>query len=256
MRTLSISCIVVVLLCLSAIAARGAADKSLVLYFAFDEGEEGNIVKDLSDHGNNGIIKGNPKLVPGKFGTALDLDGVGDTVEVPHHESLNMTTAVTMEMWVKVAAAGGDSNQAGIEKGGWELGEYSLYPVYGGGTLAQFNDLPEGCDDENIGQSIRHEKWRHLAGVWDGEKISLYVDGLLDRSVDCKGELGTNVRSVYIGSRNGGERFLIATVDEVRVYNRALTVEEIKIDMETPGVIAVAPAEKMAVCWGEVKRGY
>jgi hypothetical protein len=232
----------------------GAVDKSLVLYLTFDEGA-GDTVTDATDYGNNGVIKGNPAWVAGKFGTALDLDGIGDTIEIPHHESLNITTAVTMEMWVKVAKAGGDSNQAGIEKGGWEVGEYSLYPVYGGNTLAQFNDLPEGCDDEKIGPSIRNGNWRHLAAVWDGTNISLYIDGDVVISGECEGELGTNVRSVYIGSRNGAERFLIATVDEVRIYNRALTREEILLDMETSG-LSVSSVEKIAISWGKVKQGY
>lgn len=244
-----------VLLCLFAITAKGAADGALVLYLMFDEGA-GKTANDSSDYGNNGVIKGNPKWVPGKFGTALDLDGTGDTIEVPHHASLDITTAVTMEMWLRVAAAGGDGNQAGIEKGGWETGEYSLYPVYSNNTLAQFNDLPENCDDEKIGPSIRNGNWRHLAGVWDGTNISLYIDGDVVISGECEGELGTNVKSVYIGSRNGAERFLIAAVDEVRIYNRALTKEEIQVDMETSGFISVSPTERMAICWGKVKKGY
>ena len=131
-----------------------------------------------------------------------------------------------------------------------------MYPVYGGGTLAQFNDLPDGCDDEGVGPDIRGDGgWHHLAAVWDGKIIYLYIDGKETRVTPCAGELGTNVRDVYIGSRNGGERFLIATVDEVRIYNRALTPEEIALDMETSG-LSVSPIEKMAVSWGKVKQQY
>jgi len=254
MKKLSIICLILILLCLSAVATRSETDRSLLLYFMFDEGE-GGIAVDSSDYGNNGVIKGDPKWVEGRFGTALDLDGVGDTIEIPHNDGLNITTAITMEMWVRMANAGGDTNQAGIEKGGWEAGEYSLYPLYNAGTIAQFNDLPENCDDENIGPNIRNGEWRHLAGVWDGKAISLYVDGDMVRSAPCEGELLTNMKNVYIGSRNGGERFLIATVDEVRLYNRALTEEEIKTDMETSG-LSVSPAEKTAICWGRMKKGY
>ena len=254
MKTLSMSCIVAILLCLFSVTAESGTDKSLLFYFMFDEGG-GGTAKDATAYGNDGIIKGDPEWVDGKFGKALELDGTGDTIEIPHNAGLNITTAVTMEMWIKAAESGGDGNQAGIEKGGWEIGEYSLYPVYGGNTLAQFNDLPDGCDDEKIGPSIRNGNWRHLAGVWDGANILLYIDGEVVISGKCEGELGTNVKSVYIGSRNGGERFLIAAVDEVRLYNRALTEEEIKTDMETSG-LSVSPAEKMAICWGEVKDEY
>ena len=244
-----------VLLCLFVITVNGAADESLVLYLMFDEGQ-GDDVTDFSLYQNHGFTEGNPKWVAGRFGTALELDGSGDTVKIAHADSLNITTAVTLEMWVKVATSGGDSNQAGIEKGIWETGEYSLYPVYGGNTLAQFNDLPEGCDDENIGRSIRDNQWHHLAGVWDGEKIYLYIDAKLDKSASCKGELATNTKDLYIGSRAGNERFLIATVDEVRIYNRALTAEEIRRDMETSAVPFVSPSEALAICWGKVKQAY
>jgi len=157
-----------------------------------------------------------------------------------------------------MAKIGGNPNQqVGIEKGLWEAGEYSLYPIYNGGTLAQFNDLPDNCDDDNVGPDIRDGEWHHMAGVWDGKTIYLYIDGAVAASMPCAGELLTNEKSVYIGSRNGvGDRFLIATVDEVRVYNRGLTEEEVNIDMETAGIISVAPAEKMAISWGEVKQGY
>lgn len=253
MKTTFISCIVVILLCMS-VAARGETDKSLLFYFMFDDAEE-DITLDATDYGNDGIIKGNPEVVEGKFGTALNLDGVGDTIEIPHNDGLNITTAVTLEMWIRIANVGGESNQAGIEKGIWEAGEYSLYPVYGGGTLAQFNDLPDGCDDEAIGPNIQDGEWHHLAGVWDGETIYLYIDGKEVRKLACDGELSTNAKNVYIGSRDGSQRFLMATVDEVRLYNRALTLDEIEIDMETSG-LAVSPGDKMAISWGKVKQGY
>jgi hypothetical protein len=255
MRMLAISCVIVASVCLSVVAARSDVDESLVVYLMFDEGQ-GGIVADASSYHNDGVIKGNPKWVAGQFGTALDLDGIGDTVEIAHADSLNITTAVTMEMWVKVATAGGDGNQAGIEKGLWEGGEYSLYPVYGGGTLAQFNDLPEGCDDEITGRNMRDNAWHHLAGVWDGDMIFLYMDGKVDRSSPCKGELATNQKNVYVGSRAGNQRFLIATVDEVRIYNRGLTEEEIQRDMETSGILAVSSSGALATRWGEVKRAY
>ena len=257
MKTIFISCIVVTLLCLSVVAAKGANDKALLFYFMFEE-EEDNMAVDTSDYANNGIIKGNPEIVEGVFGSALELDGTQDTIEIPHNDGLNITTAVTMEMWVRMQPdAGGNANQAGIEKGGWVAGEYSLYPLYNGGIIAQFNDLPDNCDDENTGPGIRNGEWRHLAAVWDGKVITLYIDGEKSNSAICEGELLTNASSVYIGSRNGNDRMLVGAIDEVRLYNRALTRKEIEIDMVTTSTnLAVSPAEKMAVSWGEIKQGY
>lgn len=238
--------------------AIGAIDKSLLLYLTFDS-DSANAVKDLSSYSNDGIIRGNPKKVEGIFGFALELNGTTDTIEIPHDDSLNIEKSVTMQMWVKLLAAGKSDNQAGIEKGGWETGEYSLYAFYvpGNASAVQFKDLPESCGDANsgnLGKNLKDDKWHHLAGVWDGKKIFLYTDGVLVMSVDCSGSLGTNTKSVFIGSRNGTERFLQGAVDEVRLYNRALSEEEVKKDMNTFGKISVSPLMNLATCWGEVKK--
>jgi hypothetical protein len=241
--------------------ATGAVDESLVLYLTFDA-DDGKTVKDLSSHHNDGSIKGNPKRVEGIFGSALELNGSGDSVEVPHSNSLSMDDAVTLEMWVKLAAGGADVNQVGIEKGGWEPGEYSLYAFYvpGNGTAMQFNDLPVDCADANsgnLGPNLKDDKWHHIAGVWDGKMISLYTDGELSLEFGCNGgKLKENTKSVYIGSRNGGERFLTGVVDEVMIYSRALSKAEINEDMETLGRLSVSPSGKLATSWGEVRQMY
>jgi hypothetical protein len=253
MKVWAISCAMMIFVFPSISTAMGITDESLVLHLTFDEGK-GNTVADDSIHQNNGSIMGNPKWVNGKFGSALSFDGAGDTVEIKHADILNTTTAVTMEMWVKTPG-GAEVKQAGIEKGIWAVGEYSLYPVYEGGTVVQFYDLPPACGDAGIkGRGIMDDKWHYLAGVWDGKTIYLYIDGELEKSGACAGSLGTTKQGLYIGSRVGNERFLTGTVDEVRMYDRALTQAEIQKDMETFGKYAVSPSGKLAVCWGEVKQ--
>jgi len=239
----------------------GMADNSLVLYLTFDE-DDGAIVKDLSSYNNNGSIVGNPIQVEGIFESALEFNGTTDSVEIPDSNSLAITKAITLEMWVKLPNDGANTNNVGIEKGGWEPGEYSLYVFYvpGNGTAMQFRDLPEACADANsgfLGPNLKDDQWHHIAGTWDGKVISLYTDGDLSMSVDCgTGPLQRNKNPVYIGARNGSERFLKGIVDEVRIYDRALSESEIKKDMETLGGLSVSPSGKLAVLWGEVRQTY
>ncbi len=80
-----------------------AVDDSLVLYLTFDE-DQGKEVNDLTVYGNDGDIKGNPNKVDGIFGSALEFNGSTDSVEIPHSDSLNMTKAFTIEMWVNLAS--------------------------------------------------------------------------------------------------------------------------------------------------------
>jgi len=238
-----------------------AVDNSLVLYFTFDE-DQGDAVTDLSSHHNDGIMKGNPVRVEGIFGSALEFDGTTTSVEIPHSASLGITEAITLEMWVELPNDGLNVNNVGIEKGGWEPGEYSLYAFYvpGNGSAMQFGDLPEACGDANsgnLGPGLKDDQWHHIAGTWDGTTISIYTDGELSIEFGCKGgPLQINNKSVFIGARNGAERFLKGVVDEVRIYNRTLSQDEIKKDMETLGGLAVFPSGKIAYLWGEVKRAY
>jgi len=257
MKTYFLICFIVVSMFLLANTAMSMVDNSLVFYLTFDA-DDGKTVKDISPNHNDGTVKGNPKQVEGIFGSALELNGTTDSIEIPHNDSLNMTTAVTMEMWLKLAAEGPSANQVGMEKGGWEPGEYSLYAYYvpGNKSAVQFNDLPVACADANsgnLGQDIKDGKWHHLTGVWDSKKIFIYTDGILDISWECGGKLNTNNKSLYIGARNGAERLLQGVVDEVRLYNRALSEAEVKKDMETLGGLSVSPMGKLAVCWGAVK---
>ena len=241
-------------LCLFTSTAIGIEDDSLVLHLTFDEGAGDEVIDD-SIYSNSGTIKGTPEWVDGKSGTALAFDGGGDSVEIPSSDSLNITDSITMEMWVKIPA-GGEIKQPGMEKGGWAIGEYSLYPAYEGGTVIQFFDLPPACGDAGIrGRGIQDDQWHYIAGTWDGTTISLYIDGDLETSGKCAGKLKTSNQAVHIGSRLARERFLTGNVDEVRVYNRALTQAEIKKDMQTFGALDVSSTlQNLAICWGEVKR--
>lgn len=261
MTRLTKSCIVIslMLICLFISTAKSmAANDSLVLHLIFDEGKGDTVADDTTYH-NDGIIKGDPQWVDGKSDFALQFDGVDDTVEIPHADSLNMTDAVTIEMWVKLDADGPNSNQVGIEKGGWEAGEYGLYAFYvpGNGSAMQFKDLPADCGDANagyLGPNIKDGKWHYIAGTWDGDTISLYTDGELNESWECQeGSLEENDKSVYIASRLGNKRLLKGLVDEVRIYNRTLSQSEIQDDMESFGPSAISPSEKMSVCWGRIK---
>jgi len=69
-------------------------DNSLVLYLPFDEGT-GDIAKDGSGNGNDGVLNGKPKWVEGKYGSALEFDGKTNYVEVPFSDTLNITENLT-----------------------------------------------------------------------------------------------------------------------------------------------------------------
>lgn len=231
-----------------------AQDKSVVLYLPFDE-NKGNVTKDISGNGNDAEFRGKPKWAPaGKFGSAIEF-GTGNFLEVKNHPSLQLTTAMTIEIWSKILGDTGD-NQSGVEKEpAWLTGEYNLLPVYAGGILLQIFDLPEPCNDEAIGPSaILDKDWHFVVGTWDGKIIKMYLDGKKTNELPCVGALQKGNGFLYIGCRGGAGRWVNGFLDEVKMYNRALTEKEIRADMDDPrGNMAVDPRHKLATSWGMIK---
>ena len=226
------------------------AAQKLVLHLSFDA-LKGKVASDLSEFGNDVTFKGSPKLQEGVFGKALKLDG--ETYgEIADHDSLDIVDGVTIEFWAIVE--GGDGTQSGVEKGiSWGPGLYNLAANYrGSSTLLQFFDLPDQCDDENTGPGIQDGRWHFLAGTWDGKTIRLYVDGKLEAEMKCAGELSPNDDPLFIGARGGQRRFLTGALDEIKMYNYALTEEELLQDMTDP-IQPVDAKDKLATRWGRLK---
>jgi len=224
----------------------------MVLHLPFDEGS-GTFAGDMSKFKNDCTLKGSPKWIDGKFGKALELDGKS-WGEVGDADSLDLTKALTIEAWVKLYG-GGEGTQSAVEKGSaWIDGEYNLAALYSNGTILQIKDLPEECNDENIGTNIQDNKWHFLVGVWDGTSIKLYLDGKLDKEMPCAGTIKTNTEPLFIGARGGTQRFVIGALDEIKIYNYGLTLDQILKDMENPHhTTAVSPQSKLTSTWSSIK---
>ena len=245
-------CVICVLVFLPAIVrSQEPVAQDLVLYLPFDD-FDGNIASDHSAFGNDATFTADVELIDGKFGKALSFDGASSG-KIPDDPSLDIVDAVTIEFWAIVNA--GEVIQSGVEKGNaWVPGLYNLAALYNGATILQFVDLPEPCNDDNLGPSIQDGTWHFLVGTWNGKQIKLYIDGELEAEMGCNGELSPNNDPLYIGARAGSERFLNGALDEVKMYNYALTDDEILQDMAGPGEVqAISPADKLADLWGRVK---
>ena len=224
--------------------------QELVLHLSFDE-LNGDVAKDRSEFGNDATFKGKPKLIDGVFGQALEFDGK-TSGQIPDHASLDIVDGITIEFWVIVK--GGEAIQSGVEKGvAWVSGLYNLAALYNGGTILQFFDLPDACNDDNIGPSIQDGEWHFLAGTWDGDDILLYIDGELEAEMPCKGELKPNDDPLFIGARGGSGRFLTGALDEIKMYNYALTKAALLKDMEEPVSLHVDAHDKLTTVWARLK---
>jgi len=199
----------------------------LVAWWKLDDNTE-DIAVDLSDNGNDGNLVGDASLTQGLIGGAYKFDGDGDYVDIGNAAALNITNQITVSAWIKVDTF--DSNyQAIVTKGdsAWRLqrdeGNNNLEFACTGVDVpgAEWSGI-FGTKDVNDGQ------WHHAVGVYDGNMMRLYVDGDLDVSSKASGTIQINNKPVYIGEnaeRPG--RYWNGLIDDVQVYNYALTSDEI-----------------------------
>ncbi len=199
----------------------------LVAWWKLDDGS-GDIAADSSGNGHNGTLAGDTSWVDGIDGGALAFDGDGDYVDIGKDPSFDIKNQITVSAWIKVNAF--DRNwQAIVAKGdrAWRLqrnaGESTLEFACSG-LVVPGTDWGQiyGNADVNDGH------WHHIAGVYDEEKIYLYIDGNLDASAEAPGNIRVNDEPVYIGENSQTpNRFWNGLIDDVRIYSYALSAEEI-----------------------------
>lgn len=263
-------CLTMVLVTLFCFVSLGkAADEGLVAYYSFDEGE-GNALHDLSGKGNDGVIHG-AKWVEGMYGKALEFDGVDDYVSIGNKDLLKFGSATdfSIELLVKPK---GDSLAFIIGD------EYGVKPYPGYGIFYRYKDefnfvLADGPNFMNVpagsmGSSLN--KWTYLVAVADRDGDGyLYINGDLVSSANVS-KIG-NINHDYnfeIGRRNTGTQYFKGTIDEVHIYNRILTKEEIfqniiskvetKIAQLNKEKIKTTPIEKIVASAKDIlkKKGY
>lgn len=202
------------------------AQHGIVAKYSFDEGA-GTVVRDGSGNGHNGIIHG-AKYVDLQEGSALEFDGSDDYVEIPAAAALRLSKALTVEAWVnpKVSSTGAVVSKNGCST----LRQNYLLAFDESGVLFEL------VEDPDLGKPvgsrrIENDKWHHITGTFDGATRKIYVDGELHGTVDGTFVPGTLDCPLYIGAMvYGGSlgHHFFGQIDDVRVYNRALSGDEIQ----------------------------
>jgi uncharacterized protein YjdB len=208
----------------------------LVAAYAFNEGV-GNTVTDASGHGNTGTISGATWTASGKFGGALSFNGSSSWVTVNDAASIDLTNGVTLEAWVKLSTVTGWQAVVIKERPGGLI--YALYAANTNqsGPVAA---LHTSSDTNLYGPPpLPVNTWAHVAATYDGATLRLYVNGVQVNSQAFSGQMPLSASPLRIGGDSVWGEYFNGAIDEVRVYNRALSAAEIQTDMNTP--ITTAP---------------
>jgi hypothetical protein len=234
-----------------------AMPEDLVLYMSFDEGTvDGDEVIDVSTYGNNGTVVGAPKVVDGYRNEALDFNGSSDSVEIVTSESLAETAGeITMEAWVFRRVLG--TNEI-ISK--WDNAMNGIIHFEarndGGMRFCMRKDDDSKVADFNTTETFPTEKWTHIAEVYDGGTAIVYFDGVEAGSMDGAGEMRENENAKWwIGSMYATDRWFDGLIDEVCIWKKALSVDEIEESMEGTLIsAAVSKNGKLASLWAGIKK--
>jgi hypothetical protein len=225
--------VVTVLLAQTALAAGFDPnnDPSLLGYWSFNEGS-GTVAADSSGHSNNGQLMNGPTWIPGRIAGALKFDGVDDYVLVPHNAALLPTgNEVTVSVWINAERHTGPNNATwqGILSKGDNPRLYSLYTEASG--VLHFSTGPSTgfVGTLSTGQ-VPLKEWVHVVAMVSGGQHVYYINGQPAGTSGSGATLPAGSTSPLNIGRTPGEtdREFLGMIDDVRLYNRALTTDEIK----------------------------
>ena len=232
----------------------------LVSYWTLDEIKKGprnsDIVEDIVGD-NDGILEHKQTVVKGKYGNALEFDGQRHFIIVGTKDFPLGNAPVTISVWIFRDKKGpAPLNFFIFAYGVWGTGS----PAHGiftktGRRLNNGVWFAQGNNGEIKGPEIKLKQWQHVTAIYDGaNRNTLYFDGVevgAADAPDAKVQLGG--KGGVIGASTGHDQLWLGLIDEVGIYNRALTPEEVKKNATVPQIFAVEPGGKLSLTWAKIK---
>lgn len=223
----------------------GKLSDGLVGHWTFDGRDlNGTTAYDRSPVGTNtGTISGAVTAI-GKMGQALKFDGVNDYISVSYNSSLELPDAGgSVSCWFKISSKSGQDSRIGLVRkainSNWvAYGGYFLYLYQNLSTSDPFLIADLGSDNNvdrllSTKTHILLDKWYFATMVWDSNKLRMYLNGEEEASMDrTKSLVWAGTQPLRVGYPQGGKGasgdYIKGLMDDVRIYNRALSAEEVK----------------------------
>ncbi|MEM1223789.1 MAG: LamG domain-containing protein [Verrucomicrobiota bacterium] len=227
-------------------------NNGLIAYYPFDQDPaSGNarFIEDASPNNNHGDYRGSIDYVVDRFGVdcgALSFNG-GSYISVPNSSSLSSpSNHFTAAVWVKIGI-GADffTEWLTILCKSNSFVETDASPHYRMQATAQTVSLNTAFTEEFVPQ-LSYDTWYFYAYVYDGRRVSVYLDGQLVFTFNYSGNLQSNTMPLEIGrDRPGKEEYFNGALDDLRIYNRALRKDEIEqLYRDNSGAGQVSPCQQ------------
>ena len=199
-----------------------------VAAYGFNEAS-GTTVADASGNGLTGTITGATRTTAGKFGRALSFNGTSNLVTVADNAKLDLTKGMTLEAWVRPSTASGTRSVIFKERSGGPV--YAMFANTSTNRPAGYVSVGSAQDIRSTTTQLPVNVWHHLAVTYDGITLRLYVDGGQVASRAIAGSITVSTGALRIGGNSVWSQWFAGLIDEVRIYNRALTSTQLKADM-------------------------
>ncbi|PYI84927.1 MAG: hypothetical protein DME26_12290, partial [Verrucomicrobia bacterium] len=176
---------------------------------------------------NHGVLTNGASFAAGKVGQAFAFNGVSNYVQVGNNPGLNFSNSFSFEAWIFPTGAGSDPTE-----GGTIINKEYQYEVarFADGTIRwAFANSSPGWNWVSSGFVAPLNQWSHLVIVYDNGAVSTYANGVLVQSYSGSGALGffqQGQNDFRIGGRQAASRYFQGRIDEISLYNRALSAGE------------------------------
>jgi subtilisin family serine protease/subtilisin-like proprotein convertase family protein len=196
-------------------------------------GESGPIAPDIIS-GNNGAFVDGVGFSAGKVGGAFDFNGLNSYLTVSDAPSLDFTTNMTVEVWINPRSWGGAPREILSKWGGpSNQRSYTLSINTSGLAYLLVSSDGGGVNNQVVFSStvMPLNTWTHLAAVYDGVNLRMYVNGLLENTVAWPQGLFPGTAPLLIGATRASlssvTSYFNGMIDEPTLFRRALTAGEI-----------------------------
>src|SRR5262245_61139506 len=212
----------------------------LAAAYGFNEAS-GTTTTDASGHGLTGTLSNGALFTAGKYGNAVMLDGINDFVDLGNPSALQVTGSMTISAWIFSTAFPGDDAAIVSKRIGESGFQLDTTVDTGPRTIGFKLTNSSGGHMFRYGvTALQPNTWYYVTGVYNAaaQTLDVYLNGQLDNGA-LQGAITASQQNstanVNIGRRPGDSGFeFIGSIDDVRIYNRALTQTQIQADMATP----------------------
>ena len=234
-------------LIITSLSIANPAEDGLVAYWSFDEGS-GKKAADVTGNRHDGEFEGDPKWVAGKFGTALEFDGEDDHVTVADDDALDLTDETTWMAWFS-------PNDVLTSRRLMSKND-SIFVMFDFGNSKDSVDFlvkPDNNFAESKTTDWEIGEWYHFAGTFDGKTLRVYINGKLEGEGANNMPIPPSDLDLWIGGDDYGRPtdHFPGKIDEVRLYDKALSEADIQKVMDTPA--DVQARGKLTTTWAKIK---